>query len=112
MLKQDWSKWRHRGIVGRIVNEIAHDPFTAAGLPKVWRYDGWNILDVMTVAVTATWFVESLRGNVPSETMTSAMIFCHWLTILGISRLLTKSIASFVSMLTRIIPVRSTMFDT
>ena len=111
MFREDWSKWKDRGFVGRYVNVIAHDPLTAAGFPKVWRSDGWNLLDTTTIIVTAQVFAGRLRGNPPSEAMITVVLMCHWITLLGISRLITKAQASFVSMLTRMIPVWSTMFD-
>ena len=110
-MKEDWNKWKGRGFVSKYVSIIAHDPWTAVGLPKVYRHDGWNLLDFMTTGVTASVFVNSLRGNPPSEAVVTLILMCHWMTMLGLSRLMSKDIASFVLMLTRMLPVRFTTFD-
>ena len=43
--------WIHENIV----LSVHHDPITFMGMPKAWRRDCWNLIDVLTIIVL--WWV-------------------------------------------------------
>ena len=94
------------GFIGSIVKNIVHDPLTAFGAPKTWRNDGWNQLDVLTIVLTFVYLARCLdHDNPPSEDLVTMTILCHWSCVVGLLRSMTKDFATFITMLTSMIPV-------
>ena len=94
------------GFIGNSFFNIFHDPLTAFGAAKTWRNDGWNQLDVLTIVVTFVFLAQCLdHDNPPSEDLVMLTIVCHWSCILGLLRSTTQDFATFITMLTSMIPV-------
>ena len=95
-----------KGFIGNCFRSIVHDPLTAFGAPKTWRNDGWNQLDVLTIVLTFVYLARCLdHDNPPSEDLVMLTIVCHWSNILGLLRSTTHDFATFITMLTSMIPV-------
>ena len=93
-------------LIGSCAQNIIHDPLTAFGAPKTWRNDGWNQLDVLTIVLTFVFLAQCLdHDNPPSENLVTLTIVCHWSCILGLLRSTTQDFATFITMLTSMIPV-------
>ena len=97
---------RLSNLIDNINDNIMHDPLTAFGAPKTWRNDGWNQLDVLTIVLTFVYLARCLdHDNPPSEDLVTMTILCHWSCVVGLLRSTTKDFATFITMLTSMIPV-------
>ena len=90
---------------GRNVSRpILHDPITFLGLPRSWRWDYWNWLDVAVLACSWTAFVRVATPGVHlSAYLAAATAVLLWLALFGFLKHLDQRLATFVLMFERIV---------
>ena len=90
---------------GRNVSRpILHDPTTFLGLPRAWRWDYWNWLDVAVLACSWTAFVRAATPGVHlSAHLAATNAVLLWLALFGFLKHLDQRLATFVLMFERIV---------
>ena len=81
-----------------------HDPLTFLGLPRAWRGDYWNWLDVATLGSAWAAFARAaMPGTNLSTDHAAATAMLLWLLLFGFLKNLNQSLATFVLMFERIV---------
>jgi len=87
-----------------IFKAIRHDPLTFLGLPRAWRGDYWNWLDVATLGSAWAAFARAaMPGTNMSTDHAAATAMLLWLLLFGFLKNLNQSLATFVLMFERIV---------
>ncbi len=95
-----------------IFKPILHDPLTFLGVPRAWRTDYWNAIDVAAIACTLASFVLAAMPNrrlYPNLAAFTALLL--WIRLCGFLKLADVKLAAFVLMFEKIMyDIRVFMF--
>jgi len=102
--KGEWLEAFETWSEKTIFNPIMHDPLTFLGLPRAWRGDYWNWLDVATLGSAWAAFARAaMPGTNMSTDHAAATAMLLWLLLFGFLKNLNQSLATFVLMFERIV---------